>query len=103
MFLPLQNNNLLSDFNNGNHIVIRFGPINDNIRLNTMDATVNPGYVTIKQNGFYQLNASLGTSVTTSSNLNIFQVFNVEKSSDGGGNMDNSFWHTNSFLNPTKF
>ncbi|KUJ55761.1 hypothetical protein [Chryseobacterium aquaticum] len=78
------NNNLLSDFNNGNHIVIRFGPINDNIRLNTMDATVNPGYVTIKQNGFYQLNASLGTSVTSSSNLNIFQVFNVEKSSDGG-------------------
>ena len=78
------NNNLLSDFNNGNHIVIRFGPINDNIRLNTMDATVNPGYVTVKQNGFYQLNASLGTEVTTSSNLNIFQVFNVEKSSDGG-------------------
>ncbi|PWN58400.1 hypothetical protein [Chryseobacterium viscerum] len=78
------NNNLLSDFNNGNHIVIRFGPINDNIQLNTMDATVNAGYVTIKQNGFYQLNASLGTAVTTSSNLNIFQVFNVEKSSDGG-------------------
>ena len=78
------NNNLLSDFNSGNHILIRFGPINDNIRLNTLNATVNATSVIIKQSGFYQLNASLATAVDTSSNLNIFQVFNVEKSSDGG-------------------
>jgi hypothetical protein len=70
-------------FNTGADILVHFD-FSSHVRLNTLNATVNKESVIISDSGFYQITASLTTIIEAESDLDIFQSFNVEKSSDNG-------------------
>ena len=74
--------NNASSFNAGEEIRINLAA--SNVRLNTLRSTVNQNEIVLAESGFYLLSASLTTYLSAQAGNNIFQVFNVEKSSDNG-------------------
>lgn len=71
-----------SSFNSGADIRVNFAA--SNVRINTLGSTINQNEIVLSESGFYQLSASLTTYLSAQPGSNVFQVFNVEKSSDNG-------------------